>query len=232
MSKPHLITFFLGGIACSLVLASIFGQIMTYLLPHNRVQYILSTLFFVDREKNIPTAFSALLLLFAACLLFRITFLIWKKEEAVSKWLVLACGFILMSIDEYFSFHERLIRPVRGLIQNLFNVEKVGIFKFAWVIPGIILVGFLLIYFWDFVHALPQRTKRLFILSASIYLSGAIGTELIGGAFFESYGPQNLVYSMIVTVEESLEMAGIILFIWTLLKYMKEPLLKQSAQEI
>lgn len=229
--RVSLVPYFLGGISCALVLTSITGQVLYYWPHHNRIQYILSTLFYVDKEQNIPTAFSSLLLLFTACILLRITLSMWKNKEAFSHWLVLSCGFLFMSIDEYFSFHERLIGPVHKLVQNLLNVENVGILRFAWVIPGIVLVGLLLVYFWNFLHSLPQQTKKFFIVSASIYLSGAIGMELIGGGFFEAYGVDNLAYSMIATVEESLEMAGVILFIWTLLKYIVEYLPQQDFQK-
>ena len=46
---------------------------------------------------------------------------------------------------------------------------------------------------------------------------GAIGVELIGGRYLELHGVENLTYAMITTVEESLEMAGVIIFIWALL---------------
>jgi hypothetical protein len=43
--------------------------------------------------------------------------------------------------------------------------------------------------------------------------------EAVGGRYIDFYGHQNLISSMITTVEESLEMAGLIIFIWALLKY-------------
>ena len=38
----------------------------------------------------------------------------------------------------------------------------------------------------------------------------------------ELHGRDNLTYSMMVTVEESLEMGGVILFIWALLVYIAD----------
>jgi hypothetical protein len=56
-------------------------------------------------------------------------------------------------------------------------------------------------------------------VAAILYIGGAIGVELIGGRYAELHGEENWTYSMITTVEESLEMAGLIVFIWALLEY-------------
>jgi hypothetical protein len=56
-------------------------------------------------------------------------------------------------------------------------------------------------------------------MAATFYIGGAIGVELIGSHHAELYGYENWTYSMIATLEESLEMAGLIVFIWALLKH-------------
>ena len=43
--------------------------------------------------------------------------------------------------------------------------------------------------------------------------------ELIGGNYAEIYGRDNLIYIALTTIEESLEMLGVIVFIWALLEY-------------
>ena len=52
-----------------------------------------------------------------------------------------------------------------------------------------------------------------------MYIAGVIGMELVGGRYAKLYGTLNFTYSMLATVEESLEMAGLIVFIWGLLLY-------------
>ena len=222
-SKARFTAYLLGGTASALVLASILGQGMYYLPHHNRIQQVLSTMFYVDKEFNVPSTFSALLLLFTGILLFSITLRNIKTKLNFGHWLVLAFGFSAMAIDEMFSFHERLIAPVHSLLTNLLNVEHLGIFRFAWVIPGIALVLALIPYFWKFVLNLPRHTRHNFLTAAAIYLGGAIGTELLGGYFFATYGStDSFLYSMIATVEESLEMSGVILFIYGLMVYRAE----------
>lgn len=59
-------------------------------------------------------------------------------------------------------------------------------------------------------------------MASTLYIGGAIGIELIGGHYAELIGDQNLTYSMRAIIEECLEMAGLIVFIWALMKYFAE----------
>jgi hypothetical protein len=208
----------LGAVAFLLVLASIGGQLSKYLLGHD-VVYGLVPLFDVDREGNIPTLFSVLLLFCAALLLTVITVLKKKSREPdVSKWTILALGFLYMTIDEAAAIHERLIKPIRGLLGD----GHVGILYFAWVVPGIAVVFVLMLFFLRFLLRLPARTTVAFVVAATLYIGGALGFELVGGRYVELHGPENLTYSMITTIEESLEMAGLIVFVYALLKYIAD----------
>lgn len=46
--------------------------------------------------------------------------------------------------------------------------------------------------------------------------------ELIGGYYWKLNGWRDLTYILLATVEESLEMAGVIIFIWGLLEYIAD----------
>uniref|UniRef100_A0ACD5GU38 Uncharacterized protein n=1 Tax=Desertifilum tharense IPPAS B-1220 TaxID=1781255 RepID=A0ACD5GU38_9CYAN len=48
-----------------------------------------------------------------------------------------------------------------------------------------------------------------------------MGIELIGGYYAYIYGKENLIYSLWVALEEGLEMAGILVFIYALLTYLR-----------
>jgi hypothetical protein len=209
------ITRTLGAVAFLLVLASIAGQFSKLVLGHDYLKGLVP-LFYLDAEQNNPTYFSVLLMLFAALLLAVIAVLNGKQRiPHVSKWAILSFGFLLMAYDEAFQIHEMLISPVRTLIGN----SNLGIFYFAWVIPGIALVLVLGLSFVSFLLHLPATTRFRFLMAGTLYIGGAIGVELIGGRHAELYGHENWTYTMIVTVEESLEMAGLIVFIWALLNY-------------
>jgi hypothetical protein len=216
--NPSSIARGLGAVAFLLVLASTGGQLTAYLTGHMRV-YGLVRLFNVDAEQNIPTFFSTLLLLFAALLLAVITILKRKQTASyVTHWAILSFGFLFMATDEACSFHEQLVAPVRKLLGG----GNLGVFYYAWVIPGIALVLVLALFFIKFLLHLPVKTRLTFLMAAILYLGGAIGCDLIEGRYAELHGAHNLTFNMIATVEEGLEMAGAILFIWALLVYIAD----------
>ena len=60
------------------------------------------------------------------------------------------------------------------------------------------------------------------MIAGSLYLGGAIGIEMLGGRQAELHSFENLTYQLFAHLEESLEMAGVILFIHALLRYLAE----------
>lgn len=209
---------FLTIAAIMLVLASIGGQFFRFALGHGHVKGLVP-LFYLDQEQNIPTYFSCLLMLMAALLLGQIAVLQRKQRLShVSRWIVLCLGFVYMAYDEAFSSHEQLVTPMR----NLLGGENLGILYYAWVVPGIGVVLILGIWLFPFLLQLSSPTRSRFLLAASLYLGGAIGIEMLGGWYAEAYTEETWMYSMIATVEESLEIAGLIVFVWALLKYCAE----------
>ena len=213
---PKKIAYFLGGIALFLAITGLVGQIILYgyEIPQYSPAGRFIHLFELGAEETIPTDFSALLLLSSALLLFLI-FLVEKSKENPSKlyWLLLSVVFLFLTADEVYSAHEQLVEP----IQRLLGRDTFGIFYFAWVIPYLGGVAILAVILFKFLFELPAQLRNVFLLSATIYIGGAVGLELAGGYYAELYGSDNLIYSIIQTVEESMEMAGVILFIWGLL---------------
>lgn len=213
--NPSAIARVLGAMALLVVLASIGGQLSKFLLGHNQVKGLVR-LFNVSQERNIPTFFSVLLMISAALLLAVIAALNRKqKTDDASKWAILSFGFLYMAYDEAFQVHEKLGRPVRALLGS----GNLGIYYYSWVIPGIAIVLVVALFFARFMLRLPAPTRRAFLTAAVLYVGGSIGFELIGGAYDELHGFNNLTYHMISTAEESLEIAGLIVFLWALLKY-------------
>ena len=123
-----------------------------------------------------------------------------------------------MAADEAFSFHERLNVPIREALGggNLGTDRSRKVDRGSHHERDHRLGGE--------VRQEPQQERRENEHKGDTRDNPRVveGVELIGGRFAELYGPHNLTYSMIVTVEESLEMAGVILFLWALLVYMTE----------
>ena len=202
--------------ACVLVVASVAGQVMKYFVGHPSVHGLVP-LFDVNREQNIPTLFSVLLLVTCSILL-GLNFYLHRKQEAGLKmyWATLAIGFVFMAIDEFTELHENvgiLFKPLIGSYSH-------GLFYYSWVVPACALIIFLAVFYSSFLFKLPKTTRINFIIAAIIYITGLIGIEMLGGHYHELHGRENLTYSLISTLEESLEMLGLILFIRALLDYL------------
>ena len=191
---------------------NILGIISKYFFDHHTI-YGLVPLFDFDTERNTPTMYSAIALIFASVLLLYIALTHKKLKLPYIMWLGLSVIFLFLSIDEVTKIHERLGDPTR----EAFNTS--GLLFFGWMIPyGIALVIFIIAYS-RFLFKLPKDTMILFLISGAVFISGAIGFEMLGGRQVELYGYSNLLYSFYYTCEESLEMIGVALFIYALLSY-------------
>ena len=175
-------------------------------------------MFNLDHEFNIPSLFSTILLLSASALLALVALLEGGRKAADRwKWGILATGFLVMGLDETLSLHEKVIEPLRNLLGG--QHQHLGIFYFAWVIPAIALVGALGVFFLPFLLRLPRRTAIAFVISGAIYVGGALGVELIEGWWREGHGHRNLTYHVLVSLEEGMEMVGVIAFIHALMDH-------------
>ena len=212
-----------GGLvvlAAILIAANLAVLITDYLTGYDmKMVQRLVKVFSVDYELNAPAFFSTLILLFASVLLAVITYLKQKqRDQYVWHWAVLSFGFLFMAYDEMASAHEKLVEPMRAVLGE----NDLGVFYFAWVVPGIVLVTILGFFFLRFWWKLPPKTRAWFFIAATLYLGGALGMELFDGNYAATYGKANLTYNLLSTFEEALEVSGIIVFIYGLLRYIAE----------
>lgn len=212
--SPRKTTRFLVLIVSSLVLCSLFFQFCVYFLPYYPLRDILAAITNVDTEQNIPSLYSWSALLFSAVLLA----IIGQAKKAVGDryvhyWRLLAVIFGYLSLDEALSIHEKFIVPLRT------SLHTGGLLYYAWVIPGAIFVLAVFLGFLKFINALPPKTKRLFLTAGTVFVGGAIGMELVSGAYAEIYTGKNFTSAIFTSIEELMEMIGIVIFINALLSY-------------
>jgi hypothetical protein len=212
---PKRVAVFLACIIVCLTLASLAVNFSTYVLGHGRLLGLVN-LFNVDAEANIPTWYASVSLMVCSGLLAAIA-QIQSRESIpkISDWQTLSAIFLFLSIDELVSLHELLIEPLRA------TLGTTGIFYFAWVIPYSVLVMLVGIRFLKFLTQLPAQTRRSFILAGALYVGGALGMEMIDGLYASVYGQENFTYAALTNLEEFLEMLGIVVFIHSLLVYLK-----------
>jgi len=158
-------------------------------------------MFHLGGELNVPAFFSSLLLL-AGSLGFYAVYRLRRPERGRDgHWLVLACLFAFLALDEWASLHEMWVRPVRQ------TFDTSGIFYYAWVIPygiGVVALG---IYVLPRLLRLPKEPRTLFFLAAGIYLFGAMGMEFVEGYLA---GTRSWIVALAVLIEETFEMLGLV----------------------
>lgn len=170
-------------------------------------------MFDFNTEQNLPTFYNALLHFFSGLILYVIAFTHKKQNVSFRPWLGLSLIFFFLSIDEITSVHEFISSFVPHYI------DSKDLPYYGWLLPyGVGLVIFCLVYL-KFLLRLPNNIMCLFILSGSIFVLGAFGFEMIGGMWDESNGTENLTYALLYSIEETLEMFGISLFMFTLCQY-------------
>jgi hypothetical protein len=178
---------------------------------------LLFSLFFLDGEGNVPAIFSTWLFLLNAV----IFLIVWKAAclsgDSHKIWLFLSSVFVFLALDESISIHERLIDPLRQAL------GATGIFYYAWIIPygvGVVLLAIVAIpVFWR----MQKRIRFWFGLSAATYLVATIGLEMISGKYLVMMNEQkDIVWIFMVTLEESLEMVGLIILVYAQLLLLRD----------
>ncbi|HJU06547.1 MAG TPA: hypothetical protein VJ692_15470 [Nitrospiraceae bacterium] len=210
---PKKIAMLLAVVIVGLIGGHIFTQYMFYGHGHD-YQFGFLRLFDLGGENNISSWFASFTLLACSFLLALIG--LTKKrshDRHAFHWLVLAGIFLYLSLDEAASIHE--------MIEMLIPADRAtGYLFYPWVIAGGLFVLIVSMAFFRFLVALPSDTRRLFIIAGILYVGGALGIELVGAKHDFHYGKENLVYAMLVMVEEGLEMAGVATFLYALSSYM------------
>ncbi len=193
-----------------LAAAGLASELHKYVLFHERT-YI-SQMFSLSYEKNVPTWYSAGLLLVSGITLALIAS-VRRRQGAihVGYWWGLSAAFIYISIDETVSIHEYAGRLVEA---------GGGFLYYDWVIPGAVVVLTFGLFYIKFLMKLPRWLCNRFILAGCVYVGGAMGVELFLGYWTDNYGTHNLGYGLIDLVEETMEMLGATVFLLALLEYL------------
>lgn len=174
-------------------------------------------LFNMDDENNVPTLFSSFLLSVCGVLAWCVGGEKLARVRGDSKfWFGLAAIFLFLAADEALRLHEMLISPVRAALGTG------GVLHFAWVIPyGALLIVFAVAYY-RFLFRQERMLRNRMILAGLVYVSGALGMELIGGYYHDAVNGQiDAIYVAMTTVEETMEIAGLLIFSHALVAYLE-----------
>ncbi len=213
-AKKIALSFFL--VVVFLLVFNLLGLFLFFTIDEYKIFGIVNWFDF-DLEYNIPSIYSGFTLFLCSIILFIISISEKKKEDAhCAYWVVLSLIFASLSFDEVFVIHEQV-----GNIAEQY-VTASGFLFFPWVIPyGLLLICFAVIYL-KFLFGLPRKTRILFIASGMIFISGALGFEILSAKEADLNGYNSIKYCILYTCEEFCEMSGIVIFLYALLLYLKK----------
>ena len=125
--------------------------------------------------------------------------------------------FLFLACDEFCEIHENLSEPFHILLNTS------GILYYAWVIPYGLAAFIILLFAFPLWWKMPAKIKINIALAAFLFLMGAVGLEMLGGQRYEMLGDQlDLGCGILATIEESLEMFGLVLLIYSLFALIEE----------
>lgn len=172
--------------------------------------------FDVDVEASVPTWFSNLLLSFAAAQLLLVGLLQRGRSTALARyWTALGGVFTLLSADEIMGLHNT------PLVSESAARAVSDYLAISWVVHGMAGVALLGLVFIPFLRALPRPTALGLIGAGGVYVGGALLMEMIGSHFIVTRGYEHPISSAVITVEEGMEMLGVVLLIGTLFRYIE-----------
>jgi hypothetical protein len=211
--SPRKTALALAFITLLLILGHVLGQAIRLNAGPDALKGLVRVLN-MDGEESVPAWFSSSLLLFCALLLVIISSA--KKKEGdrfAAHWRILSVIFVLMSMDEAVAIHETLGEKLR------LALHTGGFLTFAWVIPAAIFIALLALAYRNFLLDLPAKTSALFVAAGAVYVGGALGLELIEGKYLAVGADLPALLILITTTQETLEIAGLIVFMYALMSY-------------
>ena len=205
MNNPHQLNlkvtpYFRILVVIAVLLVCTHLGLYSYHYLSEKLPWLLRQLFDLDEENNLPTWFSHFLLLNNAFILSIIASTVAQEKRYY--WWALAIGFLILSIDEVAGLHETFH----------------SIIDFNWAIPAGILVAIVGILFIPFLRSLERRVAILYLISGAIFVSGALVIELLS----EDMKTKSLEYALATALEEGMEMAGALVFLWVNLDILKK----------
>lgn len=172
----------------------------------------------VNRELSIPTWFSSTQLFVVGAVLL-LTTRSNARQDAVSRGTLVAGGaiFVLLSLDEGAGVHERISSAARSVGADWLLFEGgfgawIGVYAVAAIVVLILGAG-RLYRVWQHFGA----EARLAALGAAIYVAGAVALEVVSYRFLAS--GRDEWYLVEVAFEEFLEMAGVSVILYAVLRF-------------
>ena len=121
-------------------------------------------------------------------------------------WNAVAGILLVLSVDEVATLHERL-----AAIPGVPGVGSRG-----WAGAGLVLVAVVAVRLGRWALDLDRRLRGALIVGAALFVAGAVGFEVLAGDHQSAHG-SDTTYWTLSTVEEDLELLGVVVVLGALL---------------
>jgi hypothetical protein len=205
---------FVAALIAILVFLSFAGQVIKFELGYPSV-FGLVPLLDVNLENNIPTWYQSIALATCAGLLALLGVAARRTGAPFAwHWLGLALIFLLLSLDEVGSLHERTVEPLSRLVGR-----PSGVWAPTWTILGAAAVVAIGASYLRFVLHLAWRERICVVAAGVLFVGGALGMEMVAALFYTGpvYG-ESLGVAVFAHLEELLEKLGVLVFLDFLLR--------------
>jgi hypothetical protein len=216
--SPISIALCLSSVAVFLTLMHILVMYAKLVLGHKRLLGLVR-MFDLFQEANLPTWYSSTILLCCALLLGLIARIKFQQRDRFRwHWLGLTMLFVLLSMDESAMIHETVQWALTRGVESSDPYYSIANILYATVLVAVVVLACL-----RFLASLPRRTALLFIVGGALFVGGGLVVDYVGEVLRNQHAGANTIgYAVVTGIEETMEMFGVIVFIYALLYHLSD----------
>lgn len=210
--------FLIGGVLLS---AHVFVLVMNFGFGRDYL-WGLAEKFNVNKEMNFPTLVATIELLACGALLAVNAHFRPGSLEQVPGWWILCAIFVFLGFDENIGLHEMTSGPTSQLLQAEWVPE------YAWMIPYSVALVIAAAVLLPWFLKIERSSQIRFVVAGSIFVSGALGIEILESANFSAADPEllaggekladiSLRQATLTTAQECMEYVGAGYFLYALI---------------
>tara|TARA_A100001391_G_scaffold181764_1_gene147896 strand:- start:78 stop:830 length:753 start_codon:yes stop_codon:yes gene_type:complete len=205
----------------ALLVGAIGTQLIVSFVTRSPPAMVAWHLFNFDGDSTVPTWVASVLWL--SCSIGIVLHIALLRQQPATKvapqWYLLAAVSTILSIDEVARIHE----SVGGTGIKMLLGDFGGAFYWGWVIAGMAFTAVIGAICLPFLWALPPNTRYRFMTAGFVFLSGALGCEMIAASIHETEGA-GAPYRLVTMLEETLEFCGVGLFLVAIHQHLEQQL--------
>ena len=213
------VAWILATLIVVLSAASFVGQVVSdFVITENKYVDRIAEWLDVNHEGSVPTWYATITLMSCAVMLGIIAVDARRRGRAYPlHWAALAVIFALLSLEEILGIHSEATQRLRSIISITAGPG------YALVLGGIglLVLALAVVVLGRFYLHLPSRWRVWFTIGAVIYVTGVFASDAVGDYLISASGEPTLPYVIVLTIEEALEMIGVLIFIVMLLEYIR-----------